>query len=100
MEIFELTKKQQAAFYDLVYAVERCKKLNIGFFTVLEETFAFNGNLIKSFGVDEHNEVDCAKYGYPSNTLTLGGCSYADDQNMHSFKLTEKGRKSFLRDRD
>ena len=95
MEIFELNQEQQKAFNDLKKAVAKCRKLNIGFFSVLENEFAYDKSMIADFGIDADYEVDCLTYNYPMNYLELGGCSAADDQNCHSFKLTPKGRKIF-----
>ncbi len=95
MDVYELNKEQEAAFKQLVKAANKCKKLNIGFVNLYGRETAFDKSLIASFDVDAHFEIDCITYGYPSNYLVLGGDSYADDQLLHSFKLTEKGRKVF-----
>jgi len=96
MDIYQLTKEQQSAFNALKRAANKCEKLNIGFVNIYGTINAFDRELIERFDVDAKHEVDCGKYGYPSNTIdNLGGDSYADDQLLHSFKLTEKGRKIF-----
>lgn len=89
MEIYELNKEQQKAFNKLKKAADECNKLKIGFINK-------NGSIIADFDVDANYEIECITYGYPYNNINnLGGSSYADDQNLHSFKLTTKGRKVF-----
>jgi len=96
MDIYQLTKEQQSAFNELKRAANKCQKLKIGFVNLYGTITAFDTALIERFDVDANHEVDCGEYGYPSNSINnLGGDSYADDQNLHSFKLTNKGRKVF-----
>lgn len=99
MEIYKLNKEQQKAFNALKRAVNKCEKLNIGFINIYGDITAFDKSIIKDFGVDCNYEIACMKYGYPSNTINnLGGDSYADDQSIHSFELTDKGRLLFYSD--
>lgn len=96
MKIFELTEKQLKAFVALKRAAKLCEKEKIGFFNVLDTTYAFNKNYIETMDVDANYEISCCDYGYPyENMKTIGGCSFADDQILHSIKLTPKGRKIF-----
>lgn len=96
MEIYKLNKEQQAAFNALKKAANKCHKLNIGFVNVYGAIYPFDQGIIKRFDVDANHEVPCSEYGYPSNCIdNLGGDSYADDQNIHSFSLTEKGKRIF-----
>ena len=96
MEIYQLTKKQQAAFNALKKAADKCNNLNIGFVNLYGSITAYDKSIISAFGVDANLDVPCRDYGYPFNSLNnLGGDSYADDQMLHSFKLTDKGLKIF-----
>ena|SRR3989344_4118904 len=96
MEIYNLTANQKKAFKKLQSAAKECKKLKIGFFNVLDTTYAFNQDMIETMDVDADFELKCIEYGYPYESMkTIGGCSFADDQGMHSIKLTNKGRKCF-----
>lgn len=99
MDVLELTTKQKKAFKAMKLAVAKCKKLNIGFFDVLGETFAYDKANIEIFDVDKDYEFACIDYGYPPNSLSIGGCSYADDQTIHSMQLTPKGRAIFEKER-
>lgn len=100
MEVFELTTEQEKAFNAMKRAVAKCKKLKIGFFDVLGTTYAYDKGKIERFDVDANYELDCGKYGYPPNSLSVGGCSYADDQIIHSMLLTNNGRKIFENDKE
>lgn len=96
MKVYELTEPQLKAFKALKVAAKKCNKLKIGFFNVLDTTFAYDRNMIEDMEVDANYDLNCLEYGYPYETMkTIGGCSYADDQRMHSIKLTPKGLKSF-----
>lgn len=98
MKIYELTDEQLKAFKALKSAANKCYKLKIGFFNVLDYTYAYNRDMIEAMDVDANYELPCLEFGYPYNTMpAIGGCSFADDQNYHSIKLTAKGRK-LLRD--
>jgi len=95
-EVYDLNKEQQKAFNALKRAADKCNKINIGFVNLYGSITAFDKSMISDFDVDADFELDCMEYGYPSNQIdNLGGCSYADDQNLHSFKLTSKGSKIF-----
>jgi len=96
MEIYELTENQLKAFKALKQAANKCYKLKIGFFTVLDTTYAFNKDMIEKMEVDANHEIACSEFDYPDESMpAIGGCSFADDQNCHSIKLTHKGRKVF-----
>ncbi len=86
MDVYQLTKTQQAAFNALKRAADKCQKLNIGFVNIYGSIVAFDNSMIAGFGVDCNYEVNCAEHHYPPNSIeNLGGDSYADDQNLHSF---------------
>lgn len=96
MEIYELTENQLKAFKALKSAANKCYKLKIGFFNVLDTCYAYDKNLINKMDVDANYEIPCGEFGYPYESFpTIGGCSYADDQILHSIQLTDKGRKVF-----
>ena len=96
MEIYELTENQLKAFKALKSAANKCTKLKLGFFNILDTTHAYNKDMIEIIDVDANFELPCSEFGYPYETMpTIGGCSFADDQNLHSIKLTAKGRKVF-----
>lgn len=97
MEIYELTEHQLKAFKALKSAANKCYKLKIGFFNVLDTTFAYNKDMIEKMDVDADHEIKCSEFDYPHESMpAIGGCSFADDQNCHSIKLTPKGRKVFI----
>lgn len=96
MEVFDLTPEQEKAFKKLKSVVKECYKLKIGFVNILDRTYAYNKDMINHLDVDANYELPCIQYGYPPNVIdTIGGCSFADDQGMHSIQLTSKGRKVF-----
>ena len=96
MEIYELNENQLKAFKALKSAANKCYKLKIEFFNVLDTTYAYNRDMIETMDVDANYEIPCLDFGYPYETMkTIGGCSFADDQVLHSIKLTAKGRKVF-----
>jgi len=95
-EVYDLNKDQQKAFNSLKRVANKCVKLKIGFVNLYGHITAFDKNMIAGFDVDADYELSCKEYGYPSNYIdNLGGDSYADDQSLHSFKLTPKGKKVF-----
>ena len=99
MEVLTLTDKQEKAIAELKRAMAKCYKLKIGFFNVLDTTYAFDRAKIVQMDVDANHEFSCMEYGYPYTSFsTLGGCSFADDQNMHTMLLTKRGRKLFNED--
>ncbi len=94
MDVYQLNREQQKAFNALRRAANKCAKLNIGFVNLYGSVTAFDNDLIEAFGVDANYEISCMEHGYPPNYINnLGGDSFADDQYIHSFKLTDKGRK-------
>jgi hypothetical protein len=93
-EIIELTPEQEKAFKALVRAAKDCKKKGIVFGQVLERIYAWNGRNVERLEVDEKsNELKCFEIGYGAYGFSLECSSFADDQMMHSFRLTPKGEK-------
>lgn len=98
-EIYKLNKQQQSAFDALKRAANKCNKLNIGFVNIYGSIHPFDKSVISGFNVDSGGDVECKYNGYPINCIdNLGGDSYADDQNLHYFNLTDKGKKIFKED--
>jgi hypothetical protein len=103
MEIYELKPDQKKALANLKRAISACSKAKIGFCNVLDTTYVFNKEYIKSLQIsdyksqkEEEGHVPCHKYGYTNNSFqTVGGDSFADDQIDHYFVLTEKGKSKF-----
>ncbi len=101
MKVYELTPVQQKAFNKLKKAANDCKKLNIGFVNLYGTITPYDKGLICDFGFDTDFEISCIEHGYPSNCISnLGGDSYADDQLLHYFKLTPKGKRVFNQEID
>jgi hypothetical protein len=95
MEVYDLTPEQQKAFNRLTKAVKDCEKLKIGFVNVYGTIYAFDEKLVSHMDVDIQGDVPAIEFGYPPNSLKLGGDSHADDQSCHTFILTAKGKKVF-----
>jgi hypothetical protein len=96
MEVYDLTPEQQKAFNKLKKAANECAKLKIGFVNVYGTIHAFDSRLVSRMEVDIEGDVKAIDFGYPHNSLNnLGGDSFADDQGLHSFILTAKGKEVF-----
>lgn len=100
MEIYELKPEQKKALANLKRAITACSKAKLGFYNILDTTYVFNREYIKTLGVAENHSqrteegrISCREYGYTYNSFqSIGGDSFADDQADHYFILTEKGK--------
>lgn len=97
--ILELTPVQNKAIASLKRAITKCEKSNVGFFNILDDTYAYDKSMMTGIEGRERADIKimpCEEYSYPVTKFgSIGGCSFADDQTEHYIQLTEKGKKVF-----